>query len=180
MMSLHGISRDGWTRYTASGSWCYDILEAGYKCNLTDIAAAIGIEQLKKCDRLRDARADIAKRYDQAFAGLPEIRTPARFRNVESAWHLYVIQLELDRLRIGRGAFIEALKQRKIGTSVHFIPLHLHSYYRRTYGYAPADFPVASSTYERIVSLPIFPSMTPQDVADVIEAVHATVEEHRQ
>jgi dTDP-4-amino-4,6-dideoxygalactose transaminase len=180
MMSLHGISRDGWTRYTASGSWCYEILEAGYKCNLTDIAAAIGIEQLKKCDRFRDARAAIAARYDAALADLPEIRTPVRIPDVESAWHLYVIQLNLDRLTIGRAEFVEALKQRKIGTSVHFIPLHLHPYYRRAFGYQPADLPVAAATYERIVSLPIFPGMSAQDVDDVVDAVRSIAGEHRK
>jgi dTDP-4-amino-4,6-dideoxygalactose transaminase len=180
MMSLHGISRDGWTRYTASGSWCYEILEAGYKYNLTDIAAAIGIEQLKKCDRFRDARARIAACYDEAFADVPEIATPPRFPNRDSAWHLYVIQLDLDRLRIGRAGFIDALKQKKIGTSVHFIPLHLHPYYRRAYGYVAEDFPVATAAYERIVSLPVFPRMTSQDVADVTQAVRATIEEHRR
>jgi dTDP-4-amino-4,6-dideoxygalactose transaminase len=180
MMSLHGISRDGWTRYTASGSWCYDILDAGFKYNLTDIAAAIGIEQLKKAGRFRDARASIAERYDEAFSTVPEIRLPARAANAEHAWHLYVIQLDLDRLRIGRAEFIELLKQRNIGSSVHFIPLHFHTYYSRTFGYTPADFPAASAAYERIVSLPIFPGMQATDVADVIDAVTATVTEHRR
>jgi dTDP-4-amino-4,6-dideoxygalactose transaminase len=180
MMSLHGISRDGWARYTASGSWCYDILAAGFKYNLTDIAAAIGIEQLKKSRRFHDARVAIARRYDEAFGAMPEIHVPARVPQAEHAWHLYVIQLDLDRLRIGRAEFIEALRKRNIGTSVHFIPLHLHSYYRETFGYTADDFPQASAAYQRIVSLPIFPTMSPQDVSDVIEAVTATVEEHRR
>jgi perosamine synthetase len=180
MMSLHGISRDGWTRYTASGSWCYDIVAAGFKYNLTDIAAAIGIEQLKKCERLQAQRADIAKQYDAAFAAMPEICLPARVAGAGHAWHLYVIQLNLDRLRINRAEFIDALKHKNIGSSVHFIPLHLHSYYRREFGFTPADFPAATAAYERIVSLPIFPGMRPQDVADVVEAVSATVAEHRR
>jgi perosamine synthetase len=180
MMSLHGISRDGWTRYSASGSWCYDILAAGFKYNLTDIAAAIGIEQLKKSARFRGARAAIARRYDEAFAAMPEIRVAARSPKAEHAWHLYVIQLNLERLRIGRAEFIEALRSRNIGTSVHFIPLHLHSYYRESFGYRPDEFPQASAAYQRIVSLPIFPMMSPEDVSDVIEAVAATVEEQRK
>jgi dTDP-4-amino-4,6-dideoxygalactose transaminase len=180
MMSLHGISRDGWTRYTASGSWCYDIVAAGFKYNLTDIAAAIGIEQLKKCERLQAQRADIAKQYDAAFAAMPEICLPARVAGAGHAWHLYVIQLNLDRLRINRAEFIDALKHKNIGSSVHFIPLHLHSYYRREFGFTPADFPAATAAYERIVSLPIFPGLRPQDVADVVEAVSATVAEHRR
>jgi len=111
---------------------------------------------------------------------MPEIQVPARVPQAEHAWHLYVIQLDLDRLRIGRAEFIEALRKRNIGTSVHFIPLHLHSYYRETFGYTADDFPQASAAYQRIVSLPIFPTMSPQDVSDVIEAVTATVEEHRR
>jgi perosamine synthetase len=180
MMSLHGISRDGWTRYTASGSWCYDVLEAGFKYNLTDVAAAIGIEQLKKCRRFGDARAAIAAQYDKAFAAVAEIRVPARMAGAEHAWHLYAIQLELEQLAIGRAEFIDALKRRNIGTSVHFIPLHRHSYYRRALNCAPDDFPRASAAYERLVSLPIFPGMTAADVADVVDAVTATVEEHRR
>jgi dTDP-4-amino-4,6-dideoxygalactose transaminase len=180
MMSLHGISRDGWTRYTASGSWCYDVLEAGFKYNLTDVAAAIGIAQLKKAQRFRDARARIAAQYDEAFASLREVRVPARSPQASHAWHLYVIQLELDRLRIGRAEFVELLKQRQIGTSVHFIPLHLHTYYRRSFGHTPADFPVASAAYDRIVSLPIFPGMDGQDVTDVVDAVSAIAADHRR
>ena len=180
MMSLHGISRDGWARYTASGSWCYDILAAGFKYNLTDVAAAIGIEQLKKSRRFHDARVAIARQYDEAFAAMPELCLPARSPKAEHAWHLYVIQLDGERLRIGRAEFIEQLKQRNIGTSVHFIPLHLHSYYRETFGYTADDFPQASAAYQRIVSLPIFPTMSRQDVSDVIEAVTATVEEYRR
>jgi dTDP-4-amino-4,6-dideoxygalactose transaminase len=180
MMSLHGISRDGWTRYTASGSWCYDILEAGFKCNLTDLAAAIGVEQLKKCHHFHDQRRRIADLYDEGFADLPEIQRPARYPDAEHAWHLYVIQLNLERLRIGRAEFIDALKRLNIGCSVHFIPLHQHSYYRRAFGYTAADFPNAAAAYDRIVSLPIFPGMETGDVTDVIDAVNTTVAQHRR
>src|SRR5262249_20843766 len=152
----------------------------GFKYNLTDVAAAIGIEQLKKCRRFGAARAAIASQYDGAFAGVPEVEVPARHAGTDHAWHLYTIQLDLKRLRIGRAEFVAALKRRTIGTSVHFIPLHLPSYYRRAFGCTPADFPRASAAYERLVSLPIFPGMTRQDVADVVDAVTATVEEHRR
>jgi perosamine synthetase len=180
IMSLHGISKDAWKRYTNEGSWYYEILYPGYKYNLTDIAAALGVEQLKKCDRFWEARQRIASMYDKGFADLPEIRTPACRPDVQHAWHLYVIQLELERLRINRNGFIEALKKENIGTSVHFIPLHLHPYYRDTFGYRPQNFPNASSVFERIISLPIYPRMTETDVERVIGTVRKLAREHRR
>ena len=180
MMSLHGISKDAWKRYTSEGSWYYEVLYPGYKYNLTDIAAAIGIEQLKKCDRFFESRRRIASMYNETFADLPEMRRPACGPDVQHAWHLYVIQLELERLRITRNEFIEALKKENIGTSVHFIPLHLHPYYRNTLGCKPQDFPNASAVFERIVSLPIYPKMTEGDVQNVIAAVKRIVREYRR
>lgn len=171
IMSLHGISRDAWNRYSAEGSWYYEILRPGYKYNLTDIAAALGIEQLKRCNAFRDRRQLIARQYNRGFADLHEIVSPVCRPDVEHAWHLYVIQLELERLRISRAQFIEALKAEQIGTSVHFIPLHLHPYYRDHWGCRPGDLPRASSVFERIISLPIYPDMTDEDVQDVIGAV---------
>ena len=180
MMSLHGISHDAWKRYTKEGSWYYEILNPGFKYNLTDIAAAIGIEQLKKCDEFRKAREKIAKIYDTSFADLEEIHTPVRRSDTEHAWHLYVIQLNLDHLQITRNQFIDALREEGIGTSVHFIPLHLHPYYRDNFGYQPSDFPNASSAFERIVSLPIYPKMTEADVESVIGAVRKVVKLNRR
>ena len=180
VMSLHGISKDAWKRYTSEGSWYYEILSPGYKYNLTDIAAAIGIPQLKKCDGFWEARKRIAGIYNQAFADLPEIRTPVCQPDVQHAWHLYVIQLELERLSITRAEFIDALKRKNIGTSVHFIPLHLHPYYRDTFGYTAQDFPNASAAFERIVSLPIYPKMTEADVEHVVTAVTDIVRQYRR
>lgn len=180
IMSLHGISKDAWKRYTSEGSWYYEVLYPGYKYNLTDIAAAIGIEQLKKCDRFVEARRRIASMYHESFADLPEIRRPGCGPDVQHAWHLYVIQLELERLRITRNEFIEALKKENIGTSVHFIPLHLHPYYRNTLGCKPQDFPNASAVFERIVSLPIYPKMTAGDISRVIDAVRSIVLQYRR
>jgi dTDP-4-amino-4,6-dideoxygalactose transaminase len=180
LMGLHGISQDAWKRYTAEGSWYYEILYPGYKYNLTDIAAAIGIEQLKKCDRFWGSRQRCAMLYNEGFRDVPGIITPYVAPDVQHAWHLYVIQLDLEQLRIGRNEFIALLKQQNIGTSVHFIPLHLHPYYRDTFGYRPQDFPNASSAFERIVSLPIYPRMTEDDVQRVIEAVRTIVKQHRQ
>src|SRR5947207_5764529 len=180
MMSLHGISHDAWKRHTKEGSWYYEVLCPGFKYNLTDIAAALGIEQLKKCDEFRKAREGIAANYDKAFADLEEIQTPVRRSDTEHACHLYVIQLNLDHLPITRNHFIDALREEGIGTSVHFIPLHLHPYYRDNFGYQPSDFPNASSAFERIVSLPIYPKMTEADVESVIGAVRKVVKLNRR
>ena len=180
MMSLHGISHDAWNRYTKEGSWYYEVLNPGFKYNLTDIAAAIGIEQLKKCDAYCESRKRIALTYDTCFAELPEIQTPVCRSNVEHAWHLYVIQLNLERLRLSRNEFVEALRDKEIGTSVHFIPLHLHPYYRDKFGYKPSDFPNAISAFERIISLPIYPKMTETNVEAVISAVRNIVRDNRR
>ncbi|MGH7793426.1 MAG: DegT/DnrJ/EryC1/StrS family aminotransferase [Candidatus Binatia bacterium] len=180
MMSLHGISKDAWKRYSSEGSWYYEVNFPGFKYNLTDIAAALGIEQLKKCDRFWQARKRIAQIYDDAFAEVPEVQTPMSRPNVQNAWHLYVIQLDLQRLRINRNEFIEALKKDHVGTSVHFIPLHLHPYYRDNFKYRSEDFPRATAAFDRIISLPIYPRMTREDVRRVIAAVKKIVSQYRR
>jgi dTDP-4-amino-4,6-dideoxygalactose transaminase len=180
IMGLHGISKDAWKRYTAEGSWYYEILYPGYKYNLTDIAAAIGIEQLKKCTHFGEIRQRYAALYNEGFQDVPAVITPHVAPDVRHAWHLYVIQLDLEQLRISRDEFITLLKQEDIGTSVHFIPLHLHPYYRDTFGYRPEDFPTASAVFERIVSLPIYTKMTEADVERVIETVKRLVKRHRR
>ncbi|MGH8057061.1 MAG: DegT/DnrJ/EryC1/StrS family aminotransferase [Candidatus Entotheonellia bacterium] len=180
IMSLHGISKDAWKRYTAEGDWYYEVLYPGYKYNLTDIAAALGVEQLKKGERFWESRKRIAAMYTECFADLPEIQLPSAHPDVQHAWHLYIIQLELDRLRIDRNAFMQALKDEHIGASVHFIPLHLHPYYRRTFGYRTQDFPKASAAFDRIVSLPIYPGMSEADVLDVVAAVKKIVTAYRR
>ena len=179
-MSLHGISLDAWDRYTEKGSWYYEVLRAGYKYNLTDIAAALGLEQLKRCDEIYQARHRIAHRYNEAFADLPEIERPACAAGVQHAWHLYVIKLNLDRLKVDRQEFFNALKSGNIGTSVHFIPLHLHPFYRDTFGYQPSDFPQASAVFDRIVSLPIYSRMTEADVEHVISTVQNVCRQYRR
>lgn len=170
LMSLHGITKDAWDRYTAHGSWHYEIVAPGFKYNLTDVAAAMGLAQLEKLNAMRDRRAEIARRYDQAFADLAQLRRPTAHPWVQHSWHLYALRIVPERLSISRALFIEELLERNIGTSVHFIPLHLQPYYRNTYGFRPSDFPVATSEYEREISLPIYSAMTDEDVADVIEA----------
>ena len=180
LMHLHGMSKDAWKRYTQNGSWSYEILAPGFKYNLTDIAAAIGIHQLRKCQAFHRRRLTIADQYDAAFADLPGISIPRVEDRESHGWHLYVIQVDPERLTIGRDAFIDQLIARNIGVSVHFIPLHIQPYYRDRYGYAPNDLPHAFGAFQRILSLPIYAKMTDEDVEDVIAAVTDTIEAHRR
>ena len=171
LMRLHGIGRDAWKRYSADGSWFYEVLETGFKYNLTDLQAALGVVQLTKCDEMHQARARIAARYNSAFASIEMLETPKEAPDRTTSWHLYVLRLHLDRLRIGRSQVIRELADRGISTSVHFIPLHLQPVYQREYGYRPGDFPVAEREYERTLSLPIYPSMKGEEIEQVIQAV---------
>lgn len=164
LMRLHGISADAWNRYGEGGAWAYEVAEAGFKYNLTDLAAAIGLVQLDRLDELADARATIAARYDTALGGSALLELPPRREGDQHAWHLYVVRLRLDELSIDRGEVIRRLGEAGIGTSVHFIPLHLHPWYQRTLGYAPGDFPVAEGLFARSISLPIWPGMTGEQV----------------
>jgi len=179
-MSLHGISRDAWKRYTAEGNWYYEILAPGFKYNMTDVAAAMGLAQLRKVNVMWQRRKEIAAAYNQAFAQVSELLLPPVGNAPEQhAWHLYILRLHLERLQIDRSQFIAALKKRNIGTSVHFIPLHIHPYYRQRYGYQPQDYPVSYREYQRMISLPIYSRMSDQDVQDVIEAVSEIVVQNR-
>lgn len=177
LMSLHGISRNAWNRYTAAGSWFYEIEDAGYKYNMTDLAAALGVVQLDRAEELLAARCRLAGLYGQALrdAGLGDVvDVPTDAPDGSHAWHLYIVRLVLDRLRVDRAAVMEALKAEGIGASVHFIPLHLHPYYRGR-GYAPQQFPVATAEYERVISLPIWPGMTEADVHRVVAALNGAL-----
>lgn len=179
IMSLHGISKDAWKRYTAEGSWYYEIVAPGFKYNLTDIAAAMGLAQLRKASQMRERRAAIARAYSEAFSSMEELETPDPGMHCQHAWHLYMLRLHLDRLHIDRAAFIEKLREYNIGASVHFIPLHMHPYYRETFGLQSDDFPIAYQEYLREVSLPIYSRMSDDDIGDVIHAVTAIVHENR-
>lgn len=180
IMSLHGISRDAWKRYTSQGSWQYEILYPGFKYNMTDMAASLGVHQLNKCDRFWKTRVGYAKYYTESFQDNDALMLPMTRDEVEHAWHLYVIQLDLDKLRIHRNQFMDLLKKANIGASVHFIPLHLHPYYRNTFGYSPADCPTATAVFDRIVSLPIYPKMTHADIQDVVDVVQTLIREYRR
>ena len=171
VVSLHGMSRDAWKRYDKGGSWRYDILTPGFKYNMTDIQAAIGLCQLRKLAAFDERRRAIVAQYQDAFGDNDALETPVERSDVRHAWHLYVLRLRPEALTIGRDQFIQELTRRNIGTSVHFIPIHVHPYYRDTYGYTGGDFPVAFGNFERILSLPLHPRLTDSDVADVVDAV---------
>lgn len=179
LMSLHGISRDAWKRYTAEGSWYYEVEASGYKYNLTDIASALGRVQLTRVESMRDKRCQIAARYSEAFRALEAVEAPHSSPEVSHSWHLYPLRLHLDKLRIDRARFIEELRRRNVGASVHFIPLHQQPFYREKYGYAAVEFPVAEAEYPRLVSLPIFSAMETREVDAVIEAVRDIVTTHQ-
>ena len=179
VMSLHGISKDAWKRFTAEGSWYYEIVAPGFKYNLTDIAAAIGIHQLRKADAFRAERARVAARYRELLGGVEEILLPSEHPDRRHSWHLFPIRLRLDRLTVDRAAVIDVLKGAGIGTSVHWMPLHMHPYYRQTYGYRLEDFPVSSRLYPEMISLPIYPSMSDAEVATVSETLKALVARSR-
>jgi len=176
IMRLHGINRDAWKRYTSEGTWFYEVIEAGYKYNFTDLQAALGMAQLAKCDLMHKARCSIAEQYTEAFQPNPALLVPAVSPDRTSAWHLYVLRLKADRLRINRDVFIQELAAAGVTCSVHFIPLHLHPFYQRKYGYKRGDFPVAEAQYECTLSLPIYPGMTDEEVEYVIWAVMNTTE----
>jgi dTDP-4-amino-4,6-dideoxygalactose transaminase len=176
LMHLHGMSRDAWKRYTESGSWAYEILAPGFKYNLGDVASAIGIPQLRSCETFHARRREIARRYSEAFKGLPGVSVPVVADDASHAWHLYVIQVDGAVLSIGRDEFIREMMARKVGVSVHFIPLHIQPYYRDKYGLKPTDYPNAYAAYQRILSLPIYARMSDADVDDVIAAVRDIAE----
>ena len=182
LMSLHGISKNAWNRYAAAGSWFYEIEEAGYKYNMTDIAAALGLVQLDRAEELLTARRALAGRYREGFAASTArdlVDLPVDAQDGSHAWHLFVVRLDLDRLAIDRGQVIERLKELGIGTSVHFIPLHLHPYYVRR-GFAAADFPVATREFDRVISLPIWPGMSDEDVDRVVSGLEGVLRSARR
>jgi len=171
MMSLHGLSRDAWSRYDKKGSWYYEILDRGYKYNMTDVAAALGIHQLEESNGLWDRRRKAVERYHRLLKGIPGLRLPAELPHCKSAWHLYSIRVA--PAQINRDKLIRFLAEAGIKTSVHFIPLHLHPFYRNKYGYQEKDFPVAFESFQGSITLPLFPSITEKEqryVADKIRA----------
>jgi perosamine synthetase len=177
-MSLHGLSHDAWGRYSGGGSWDYQIIAPGYKYNLTDVAAAIGLHQLQRAEEMRCRREAVALRYKQRLADVAEVETPPVDTNRIHSWHLFPLRLRKELLTISRNAFKEELQQEGVGTSVHWRPLHLHPYYRETFGWQPENFPVATSLWERSISLPIFSRMTDGQIDHVIDSVKRLCSRH--
>jgi dTDP-4-amino-4,6-dideoxygalactose transaminase len=180
ILRLHGISKDAWKRYTREGSWYYEVIDAGYKYNMTDIQAALGLAQLKKLEWMWIRRSEIAQRYTESFRPYQEISTPSVRPDRKSAWHLYPIRLNRERLACGRDHFIDELKRRGVSTSVHFIPLYRHPYYRDTFGFDAQEFPVSERIFEATLSLPLYPGMTDEEIRWVTESVTDVIGRYRQ
>jgi dTDP-4-amino-4,6-dideoxygalactose transaminase len=178
--SLHGMDRDAWKRYDSSGSWFYEIHDTGFKYNLSDVHSAIGIAQLRRVEELTRRRQSIARAYNEAFANDPALQVPITEAGVEHAWHLYVMRLRPAALKVNRNQFVDLLRARGVGTSVHCIPLNTMDFYQQRYGYRTGDFPVAEDVYSRCFSLPIFPAMSNEDIAYVIESVRTVAREFRR
>ena len=180
LLSLHGLSKNAWNRYSKGGSAEYQVLAPGFNYAMTDIQAALGIHQLKRLEAFQARRTHIANQYNALFAGVPELIRPPTRDEIVHAWHLYPIRLQLDRLTINRAQFVEELREHGIGTSVHFIPIHLHPYYRKALSLGPGDFPVTEAIYEGLISLPIYPRMEDASVERVAAAVREIAEAHRR
>lgn len=178
IMSLHGISRDAWKRYMATGSWYYEIIAPGYKYNLTDIASAIGLHQLRKADQFHRRRTAWAAAYFERLKDVEELILPQSNPDRVHSWHLFVVRLRLDQLTIDRAEVIAQLTEAGIGTSVHYLPLHMHPYYRETFGYRPGDLPRMARVYPEIVTLPLYPDLTEDDVDYVCQTLRRIVAEH--
>ncbi len=171
LMSLHGLSHDAWGRYSGHGSWDYRILAPGYKYNMTDVAAAMGIHQLARAEEMRLGRERIAEEYRHRLTEIEEIELPPVDPDRIHAWHLFPIRLRLESLSIDRNAFIKELNEAGIACSVHWRPLHLHPYYEETFGWRPTDLPATSAVWPRLVSLPLFSTMRPDEIDAVVDAV---------
>ena len=180
LMSLHGMSGDAWNRYSARGRWAYEVVDFGFKYNMTDIAAALGLAQLKRMSVFQQRREAIARRYSDAFGQLDTCLVPRDVGLGLHAWHLYILEVNPAALSVGRNEVVERLREKGVSTSVHFIPLNLHPVYQRTFGYAAGQFPTAEAVFSRACSLPIFPAMTDAEVDHVIDVVRATLREARR
>ncbi len=176
VLSLHGMSNDAWDRYTERGSWAYRVLAPGYNYAMTDFQAALGHAQFSRLGEFQRVRRHLAQMFSERLGRLPQLVLPVEREGTTHAWHLYVVRLRPEARTISRDEFIVAMKERGIGTSVHFIPIHHHPYYRETYGWAPGDFPVSDQAYETMVSLPLYTRMTEAEVDRVASAVEEIVQ----
>jgi dTDP-4-amino-4,6-dideoxygalactose transaminase len=177
----HGLDNTAWNRYSAEASRAfYTITAPGFNYGMTDVQASIGLGQLARLDGFNARRAELAERYSRLLAKVPEVETPVIRQDVTTNWHLYVVRLFLERLKIDRDAFVTELRKRGIGTAVHYFPVHYHPYYREQFGFRPEDYPVVGTEFARLISLPLFPGMQDADVDRVVEAIEAIVAEQRR
>ena len=175
LLCLHGISKDAWNRYAEHGNWYYEVVDCGFKYNLSDLQSAIGIHQLAKQEDFITIRTRYAQMYNDAFASLPEVEIPPDTTQSRHAWHLYCLRLNVEMLGIDRGQFIRELHHRNIGSSVHFIPIPLHPYYAGRAGFDKSLYPKTMQLYPRIISLPLYPNMTEKQVKYVIDSIKEIV-----
>ncbi|HEV7588482.1 MAG TPA: DegT/DnrJ/EryC1/StrS family aminotransferase, partial [Longimicrobium sp.] len=180
VIGFHGMSRGAWSRQSAGGGWRYEVQLPGFKYNMSDVQASLGLCQLRRLDALQARRREIVAAYQRAFAAEEALEPPVERPDVEHAWHLYVLRIRPEVLRIDRDRVVEELARRNVGTSVHFIPVHLHPYYRERYGYLCDAFPVAMDGYTRMLSLPLYPGLSDADAADVVAAVLDVVRAFRR
>ena len=169
--SYFGVDKDAFDRYKDKGNWYYEIVSQGYKYNMDSLQGALGVEQLKKLDKFNEKRKHIAEHYIKRFKKLDYIKTQEIKSYVKHSWHLFPILIDFDKSKIDRNKFIEALKAEKIGASVHFIPLHLHPFYQKEYGYKKGDFPVAEKIYSKLITIPLFHGMSIEDADSVVNAI---------
>jgi len=180
IMRLHGINRDAWKRYSESGSWYYEVVAPGYKYNFTDLQASLGIPQLKKVDTMWEWRKKIALRYLEGFKDFDLLTLPFIKNDRESSWHLFPVRLNLEMLTKNRAQIIDELKKHNIGVGVHFMPVHQHLYYSETFNLDDKNYPVASATFPRLMSLPIYPGMTDNSIEKVITSVREILNQYKR
>lgn len=177
---LHGMDKEAWRRFDKSGSWYYEITSPGYKYNMTDISASLGISQLSRIEQFIKKREKIAAFYTETFSSIEEITVPAVKKNIRHAWNLYSIVLDVDQLNISRNELIEELKKFAIGASVYFMPLHLHPYYQKTFSWKKGSFPVSEWVYKRLVCIPMYPKMTMKDASYVAKSLISIVNSNKK
>ena len=179
-LSLHGMSKDGWKRFQTGGKWAYDVADLGYKYNMTDISASFGIEQLSHVNNWHQRRLHIVSQYQKGMSGIKGLILPQHTSGKVHAWHLYVIRVIPGLWRLTRNELIEKINEKGIGISVHYIPVHMHSYYEKKYGFNPEDFPIAKQLSESVITLPLYPGMTEKQIEYVTSTINTLWKEYRK
>jgi dTDP-4-amino-4,6-dideoxygalactose transaminase len=179
-LSLHGMSKDGWKRFQTGGKWAYDVADLGYKYNMTDISASFGIEQLSHVNNWHQRRLHIVSQYQKGMSGIKGLILPQHTSGKVHAWHLYVIRVIPGLWRLTRNELIEKINEKGIGTSVHYIPVHMHSYYEKKYGFKPEDYPIAKQLSESVITLPLYPGMTEKQIEYVASTINILWKEYRK